>query len=187
MTACDAVVREQGHGCCEACFDRDTHGLLRRELVGAEQMQQEIDNLHRLMAQMVLARGEHARVIVGLRNEVGGLIEQIALLRGDQERQDEGEKRRLMAEVVREVRTAVHDLPERLGVVERCIEGIEGRLKLRRKAVPGELPPPEADTPPVVPIKKAAPKPIVELDEDEPRRRLRLPWRRGDDEDDYGW
>ena len=135
MAACDVVIRERGEGCCERCFQADTHGLLAGEEEKSEH-RQELDNLTRLAAQAVIARGEHAREIRRLQADVGRLTEEVALLRGDQERADEGEKKRLLAEVIAEVRVLVRDLPERVKIVELCIEGIERKLGLTRKKAP---------------------------------------------------
>lgn len=140
LAECDEWIRETGHGCCDACFVNDTHGLLRAGPVSEHA--QEISNLTRLAAQMVLARHEHASAIRMLINDVGRLIEETALLRGRvaelelrEERVDERTKRNLMLEAMHEVRVWVRGLPERVAELEDCVVGLERHLKLRRRPV----------------------------------------------------
>jgi hypothetical protein len=64
MSACDLHIRAYGKGCCEACFEQDTHGLLDKfKVIDVGDHQQELENLTRLAAQAVIARGEHANAI----------------------------------------------------------------------------------------------------------------------------
>ena len=141
MVDCDITIREKGLGCCPDCFEADTHGLLDQfRVVDVAELAQEISNLTRLLAQMVIARSEHAKAIRSLRADVAAVIEENALLRGrvtdleeDEEEVDKATKRRLITEALGEVRKLVHDLPERVREVEDCIVGIEQRLKIRRR------------------------------------------------------
>lgn len=53
MEACDLTIRRSGHGCCPACFDADTHGLLdkfKRIDVGVQA--QEIESLTRRVQEL---------------------------------------------------------------------------------------------------------------------------------------
>ena len=138
LADCDIHIRDEGTGCCDACFERDTHGLL--EGAAPADLAQSIDNLHRLAAQMVLARHEHAKAITRLRADVSSLIEEVALLRG---RVDESERRQatvddrtkqaIIVAAMHEFRQYVRNLPERVQEVEDCVVGIEQHLKIRRK------------------------------------------------------
>lgn len=126
---CDEHIREHGSGCCDACFTRDTHGLLTSG-----------EGLTRLVAQLVIARHEHARTIRMLIADVSRLIEENALLRGrvdelerQEQRTDAMDKRRLLVEALGYVRSMVHDLPERIEEVEDCVRALETHLRLRRR------------------------------------------------------
>ena len=141
MVDCDATIREKGLGCCPDCFTADTHGLLEPfKIYDVADLAQDIQNLTRLMAQMVIARGEHAKAIRSLRADVGGLVEENALLRGRVQRLETGEekadaatKERLLTEVLTEVRGLVHALPERVRELEDVARALEAHLKLKRK------------------------------------------------------
>ena len=83
MADCDAHIKEHGRGCCGSCFVQDTHGLLDRfKVIDVADLAQELDNHSRLIAQMVIARSEHANVIRQLRADVGRMLEENALLHG---------------------------------------------------------------------------------------------------------
>jgi flagellar hook-basal body complex protein FliE len=134
MASCDAWIKETGQGCCPECFTHDTHGLLDRfKVVDVAELAQEADNHSRLIAQMVIARSEHAKAIYQLRAQVDSLTESVAKLEAKQDRVDEGEKRHLLTEVMAEVRKAVHALPERVQELEDVAVALEGRLGLRRR------------------------------------------------------
>ena len=134
MAECDVVIRTEGRGCCEQCFETDPHGLLDQfKVIDVADQQREIDNHTRLLAQTVIARGEHATAIRQLQAQVGTMAQAIAVLEAKLERQDEGEKRRLMVEVMTEVRSVVRALPERVQEVEECIVALERKLKLVRR------------------------------------------------------
>lgn len=49
MEACDLTIRRSGHGCCPACFDADTHGLLdkfkAREIESLTRRVQELEDV----------------------------------------------------------------------------------------------------------------------------------------------
>lgn len=142
IAQCDEHIKEHGQGCCGACFIRDTHGLLDKfKVIDVAEQQQDIENLHRLVAQMVIARSEHAKTIRGLMADMEAVVEQINLLRGKQERADEAEKRHLLTEVMTEVRAVVRELPERLAIVEKALPEIERRVGLRRKEAAFKPPP----------------------------------------------
>jgi len=173
MGDCDRTIRETGAGCCERCFTADTHGLL----VAADRSEdhRDIANLTRLAAQAVIARGEHANAIRQLRAQVDALTETVAVMQAQAERVDEGEKRRLLAEVMREVRAAVKSLPERVAELEEVAVGLERHLKIRRK--------PKAERQLALPPGPPAAVPLGIEDEEPKRRRLR----RRKDEPESEW
>jgi hypothetical protein len=143
MVACDATIRESGDGCCEGCFLRDTHGLLDKfKVVDVADLSQEVSNLDRLMAQMVLARHEHANAIRQLRAQNDQMAEAIARLEARQETVDGKVQVKLLAEVLVEVRHIVRNLPERVAELEEVAEALEAKLKLtRRPKEQREVPP----------------------------------------------
>lgn len=131
LADCDAQIREAGTGCCDACFSRDTHGLLEHQT--PTDMRQAIENLNRLGAQMVIARHEHAQAIRRLRAEMAQLIEEMALLRGRLEEADRTVRRTLLNDVVDETRRLMRDLPDRVKELEDVAAALEAHLKLHRK------------------------------------------------------
>jgi uncharacterized protein YoxC len=140
MVDCDATIREKGVGCCPDCFTADTHGLLEPfKIYDVADLAQDIQNLTRLMAQMVIARSEHAHVIRGLMADVDGVVEENALLRGRvqelearEEMADARVKTALIKQALHEVRAIVRDLPERVRELEDVARALEDRLKIRR-------------------------------------------------------
>lgn len=140
MVACDGIIRTQGIGCCPECFTADTHGLLEPfKIYDVADLAQDIQNLTRLLAQMVIARSEHAKAIRSLRADMAAVVEENALLRGrvmdleeDEEEVDAATKKRLLTEAIQEARALVHDLPERVRELEDVARAIEARLKIRR-------------------------------------------------------
>lgn len=141
MVDCDATIKEKGLGCCPDCFTNDTHGLLEPfKIYDVADLAQDIQNLTRLMAQMVIARGEHAKAIRSLRADMAATIEENALLRGRvqqlearEEMVDERTKRNLVVAALTEVRSVVRDLPERVRELEDVARALEAHLKLKRK------------------------------------------------------
>ena len=141
MAECDAHIREHGQGCCTECFEHDTHGLLDKfKVIDVSDLAQEVQNLQRLMAQMVIARSEHAKVIRQLMADTTGLVQENAILRGTinelvrrEEMVDERTKRNLITAALQEVRTIVRNLPERVQELEDVAAGLERHLKLVRK------------------------------------------------------
>jgi chromosome segregation ATPase len=141
MVDCDATIRDKGLGCCPDCFEHDTHGLLEPfKIYDVADLAQDVQNLTRLLAQMVIARSEHAKAIRSLRADVAAVIEENALLRGrvtdleeDEEEVDKATKHRLITEALGEVRKLVHDLPERVRELEDVARALEAHLKLRRR------------------------------------------------------
>lgn len=141
METCDVHIREHGVGCCPACFTDDTHGLLDQfRPIDVAELAQEIQNLTRLMAQMVIARTEHAKAIRSLRAESAAAIQENAFLRGRvqelehrEEMADERTKRNLIVAALTDVRTIVRNLPERVTELEHVAEALEAHLKLVRK------------------------------------------------------
>jgi uncharacterized protein Yka (UPF0111/DUF47 family) len=94
---------------------------------------QEIANLNRLAAQTVIARSEHAMAIRTLQAEVDRISAALARIEGRLDREEPGEKKRLLQEVMTEVRTAVHSLPERVKELEDVAVGLERHLKIVRR------------------------------------------------------
>lgn len=141
METCDRTIRETGSGCCSDCFISDTHGLLDQfRPIDVAELAQEVTNLTRLLAQMVIARTEHAKAIRSLRADMAATIQENALLRGRvseleqiEETADIVDKRLLLAEVLSEVRTLVEALPERVKELEDVAVAIEAKLGLVRK------------------------------------------------------
>jgi chromosome segregation ATPase len=141
MEQCDTAIRETGAGCCRDCFERDTHGLLDPfRIIDVRDLQQEVDNLTRLMAQTVIARGEHAKLLRRLQADANRLTEENAMLRAriiqmDRERDlvDEEMEVEMLTELLTRVREVVEALPERVAELEDCVAGIEGKLKLKRR------------------------------------------------------
>ncbi len=134
MPQCDVLIRETGKGCCPECFEQDTHGLLDKfKVIDVADHAQDTSNLNRLAAQTVIGFSEHAKAIRHLRADVDTMIEQLARIEGMLERAEPGEKRKLMREVMIEVRGVVQDLPERMGQIERALPELEAHVGLRRK------------------------------------------------------
>lgn len=143
MAQCDALIREHGHGCCDSCFEEDTHGLLDKfKVIDVADHAQELQNLTRIAAQTVIGFGEHAKAIRTLRAETAGLIQENALLRGriQELEQHEAEalvdtrvKARLLKEVMAQVRTVVARLPERVKELEDVATALEIHLGLQRR------------------------------------------------------
>jgi len=131
LADCDQHIREAGTGCCDACFTRDTHGLLDHQT--PTDLRQAVENLNRLSAQMVIARHEHAQAIRRLRAETTELIQEVALIRGRLEEADRTVRRTLLNDVVDETRRLVRDLPDRIKELEDVAAALEAHLKLRRK------------------------------------------------------
>jgi hypothetical protein len=141
LSDCDEHIREAGTGCCDACFTRDTHGLLENET--PTDLRRAVENLHRLGAQMVIARHEHAQAIRRLRADMAGLIEEVALIRGRLEEADRTVRRTLLNDVIDETRQLMRDLSGRVKELEDVAVGLETHLKLRRKSRserPGPMP-----------------------------------------------
>jgi hypothetical protein len=131
LADCDARIRESGTGCCDACFTRDTHGLLDHET--PTDLRRAVENLNRLGAQMVIARHEHATAIRRLQAETASLVQEVALLRGRLEEADRTVRRTLLNDVVDETRRLMRDLPDRVKELEDVAIALETHLKLRRK------------------------------------------------------
>lgn len=141
METCDVTIRETGQGCCPDCFLSDTHGLLEQfRPIDVAELAQEVQNLTRLLAQMVIARSEHAKAIRSLRADMAATIQENALLRGrlqelerSEERVDAGTKASLIQEAIKEARGLVAALPERVKELEDVAVAIEAKLGLIRK------------------------------------------------------
>jgi hypothetical protein len=141
MQACDATIRQTGAGCCAACFEADTHGLLDKfRVIDVADHAQEIQNLTRLAAQTVIGFGEHAKAIRRLQADYTALVEENALLRGKLQEWEHTEatidqrvKARLMTAVLGEVRTLVQNLPERVQELEDVVRALENHFGLRRR------------------------------------------------------
>jgi hypothetical protein len=131
LADCDRHIREEGTGCCDACFTRDTHGLLEHQ--APTDLPRAVENLNRLGAQMVIARHEHAQAIRRLRAEMAEIIQEVALVRGRLEEADRTVRRTLLNDVIDETRRLVRDLPERVKELEDVAAALEAHLKLRRK------------------------------------------------------
>jgi hypothetical protein len=67
------------------------------------------------------------------------LEQQVAKLAHDVEHVPPAERRVVLGGFVAEVREIAEGMSKRLRIVEACIEGIEGRLKLRRKTDPEQV------------------------------------------------
>jgi chorismate mutase len=147
---CDATIRDTGHGCCDTCFTHDTHGLLDDVPASVDvSLQVQVANLTRIVAQMVIARHEHAQAIGRLRASEGANIEQLARINGIV---DDLARRLRLVEIavttgpLTELRQAVVDidqmddemeaLEDRVVIIERCLEAIEAKLKLKRRKQP---------------------------------------------------
>ena len=142
VAQCDDKLRQSGEACCAVCFDNefvnDAHGLLTSERA----MFDRIETLEHDMRKFL----EHAAAAVIWRREIHvalnavrariDLLEKVVAMLGA--RNDHIEDRN---QLLADVRQEMHGLPGQVDYIDRCLQDIEKRLKLRRRPQMKELMP----------------------------------------------
>lgn len=103
-------------------------------------VRQEVDDITRVLAELVIARREDtaglrqlAAEVVRLSQENAALHAEIVELRRATAAVDATAKAAILDQLAADVRWAVFDLPTRLDDVEECIVGLEHHLRVKRR------------------------------------------------------
>ena len=185
LADCDTQLREQGATCCAACLMADSHGVVDEEY---HNLARRVAGMDKVVAQLVtdniLIRSELTNhQAEPMLRRLEALEQQVVKLQHDVEHVPPAERQIVLDGFVAEVRETADGMSKRLRILEACIQGIEAKLKLRRKDDPEKVI--EAlDSPNVVaPPTREPPTPPKSMTDEEPRRRW---WHRNkDDEDEW--
>ena len=179
LAECDTELRENGATCCAACLLLDTHGVVHEEY---HNLARRVAGMDKVVAQLVtdniVIRSEvtnHQVEPMLRRLEV--LEQLVAKLEHDVEHVPPAERRIVLDGFAAEVRDTADGMSKRLRILEACVQGIEAKLKMRRKDDPEKVI--EAlDSPDVVTPPTREPTPPQLMADEAPRRRL---WHRNKD------
>ena len=180
---CDTHLRNNGSTCCAACLLADGHGDVQDDY---HSHARRVAGMDKVVAQLVtdniLIRSEvTSHQVEPLLRRVEALEDHVTKLQHDVEPVPSGERQIVSDGFVNEMHQTVNGLNKRLRILEACIQGIETKLKLRRKDDPDKVIQ-ELESPNVVaPSTRQPPKPPQGLADEEPRRRW---WHRNNDDDD---
>ena len=186
LADCDAQLRETGATCCAACLMADGHGVVHEEYHNLARRVAGVDKVvAQLVTDNVLIRSEltNHQAEPTLRR-LEALEQQVVELQHDVEHVPPAERQIMLGGFVAEMRETAEGMSKRLRILEACIQGIEAKLKLRRKDNPEKVIE-SLDSPDVVaPATREPPTPPTWTPADEePRRRW---WQRNrDDEDEW--
>ena len=165
-----------------------THGVVDGEF---HNLARRVAGMDKVVAQLVtdsiLIRSElTTHQLEPMVRRLEALEQRVVKLEHDVEQVPPAQRQVVLDGVVAEVRETADGMSKRLRILEACIQGIEAKLKLRRKDDPEKVI--EAlDTPTVAaPPTHEPPAPPQWSDDDEPRRRW---WHRNKDSEDewYVW
>ena len=183
LAECDTQLRENGTTCCAACLMSDTHGVVHEEY---HNLARRVAGMDKVVAQLVtdniLIRSELTNhQVEPMLRRLEALEQQVAKLEHDVEHVPPAERQIVLDGFVAEVRETADGMSKRLRILEACIQGIEAKLKMRRKDDPEKVI--EAlDSPNVVaPPTREPPTPPQLMADEEPRRRW---WHRNKDGED---
>lgn len=183
LAECDIQLREKGATCCAACLMLDTHGVVDEEYYNLARRVAGMDKvLAQLVTDNILIRSELSnRQVEPMLRRLEALEQQVAKLDHDVEHVPPAEPQVMFDGFVAEMRETADGMSKRLRILEACIQGIEAKLKLRRKDDPEKVI--EAlDSPNVVaPPTREPPTPPQWIADEEPRRRW---WHRNKDGED---
>ena len=160
-----------------------THGGVHDESYSLARRVAGVDKVvTQVVADNILFRNELINKQVGpILRRVEALEQQVAKLAHDVEHVPAAERQVVLSGFVTEVREIAQGMSKRIRILEVCIQGIESKLRLRRKDDPEKvieaLDAPDAVAMPTPPPTRQ-PSFVAEA---EPRRRW---WRRNRDEDD---
>ena len=124
-----------GEGCCVACFRGDTHGLLNRPQQAVDDLAQRVEKVETsLLADMVLLRTDLMEAVRVAGEMVGAQARRIEEL---EERLAHFDHAQAVVDYGL-LDAAEGELEDRVQILEMCIEGIEKKLKLKRRQPPVE-------------------------------------------------
>ena len=179
LVECDTQLRAQGATCCAACLMVDTHGVdedyhnLARRVAAMDKV------VAQLVTDNILIRSELTNhQLETMLRRLEAVEQRVATLDHDVEHVPPAQRQVMPDGFVDEVRETADGMTKRLRILEACIEGIEAKLKLRRKDDPEKVI--EALDSPTV-VAPPTPEPRQWIADEEPRRRW---WHRNKDGED---
>ena len=146
IIACGEKIRQGDGECCETCFVGDTHGLLEPTKDVATALRERIDKVESsLLAEMIILRTDLMEAVKLAGQSVAHLERRLDVPEERLERRIDELEERLAhfdhAQAVVDYGLVDEDLgslEDRVDIVEQCIEGIERKLKLKRRQPPIE-------------------------------------------------
>jgi hypothetical protein len=185
LSDCDTQLRENGATCCAACLMADGHGVVHDEY---HNLARRVAGMDKVVAQLVtddiLIRSELTNhQVEPLLRRLEVLEDQVAKLQHEVEHVPPAERQIVLDGFVAGMRETADGMSKRLRILEACIQGIEAKLKLRRKDDPDKVIEELESANVVAPPTRKPPPPPQGMTDEETRRRW---WHRNKD-DEYGW
>jgi hypothetical protein len=164
----------------------DGHGDVHEEY---HSLARRVAGMDKVVAQLVndnvLIRSElTTHQVEPLLRRVEALEDQVTELQHEVEHVPPAEGQIVPDAFVTEMRQDADGMSKRLRILEACVQGIEAKLKLRRKDDPDKVIQELESSNVVAPPARQSPRPPAVTDDEEPRRRW---WHRNKDDEDDWW